>query len=145
MNQDPFDLDRFVAAQAPVIDAVYDELRRGRKRSHWMWFIFPQLAALGNSATAKHFGIASLAEARAFLDHELLGARLRECCALLLEVHNRGIHEILGHPDDLKFRSCLTLFRQAAPDELLFTRCLDKYYGGVPDERTVSLCAPPQA
>ena len=124
VDHDPFDLERFVAAQAPVIDEVCDELRRGRKTSHWMWFIFPQLEALGTSAMAKRYGIASLAEARAYLAHPVLGPRLQTCCALLLQVQNRNIHEILGHPDDLKFRSCLTLFGLAAPDVVLFSQCL---------------------
>jgi uncharacterized protein (DUF1810 family) len=137
---DPFDLERFVLAQAPVIDAVYDELRSGRKRSHWIWFVFPQLAALGVSATAKRFGISSLAEARAYLAHPVLGTRLRECCALVLAVRGRSIEEIFGHPDDLKFRSCVTLFQRAAPDDALFPQCLAKYYGGVPDARTLALC-----
>jgi uncharacterized protein (DUF1810 family) len=141
MQQDPFHLERFTIAQGPVIDAVYDELRRGRKSSHWMWFIFPQLSALGVSLTAKRFGLASLAEARAYLAHPILGPRLRECCALLLKVQDRRIGDILGHPDDLKLRSCLTLFQQAAPGEALFAQCLDKYYGGVPDPRTLALCA----
>jgi uncharacterized protein (DUF1810 family) len=139
---DAFDLERFVLAQAPVIDAVYGELRDGRKRSHWMWFVFPQLAALGASATAKHFGISSLAHARAYLDHPVLGPRLRECCALLLAAQGRSIEEILGHPDDLKFRSCLTLFQLAAPGkDAVFSKCLSKFYGGVPDSRTLALCA----
>jgi uncharacterized protein (DUF1810 family) len=139
VDQDPFDLERFAAAQAPVIDDVCDELRRGRKTSHWMWFIFPQLEALGTSAMAKRYGITSLAEARAYLAHPVLGPRLQTCCALLLQVQNRSIQEILGHPDDLKFRSCLTLFGQAAPDVVLFSQCLDKYYGGKPDPLTVAL------
>ena len=139
MDQDPFDLERFVAAQAPVIDEVCDELRRGRKTSHWMWFIFPQLEALGTSAMAKRYGIASLAEARAYLAHPVLGPRLQTCCALLLQVQNGNIHEILGPPDDLKFRSCLTLFRQVAPDVVVFSQCLDKYYGGQPDSLTLNL------
>lgn len=138
---DAFDLERFVSAQSGVIGTVLDELRRGRKSSHWMWFIFPQLAALGSSAMAKRYGIASLAEARAYLAHDVLGARLRECCGLLLQVQDRGIDEILGHPDNLKFRSCLTLFRAAAPAEPVFLQCLEKYYAGVPDPRTLSLCA----
>ena len=136
-----FDLARFVAAQAPVIDAVRDELRQGRKRSHWMWFIFPQLAALGSSATARHFGIASLAEARAYLAHPVLGARLRECCGLLLQIKGHSAHEIFGSPDDLKLRSCLTLFREAAPQEPLFSQCLDRYYAGKPDPQTLALLA----
>lgn len=139
MQPDPFHLERFTIAQAPVIDAVYGELRRGRKSSHWMWFIFPQLAALGVSATAKRFGLSSLAQARAYLAHPILGPRLRKCCALLLQLQDRSIEEILGHPDDLKLRSCLTLFKEAAPDEALFAQCLDKYYEGVPDPRTVML------
>ena len=138
-----FDLERFVAAQAPVIDAVRDELRQGRKRSHWRWFIFPQLAALGRSATARHFGIASLAEARAYLAHPVLGARLRECCALLLHIKGHSAHEIFGSPDDLKLRSCLTLFREADPDEPLFSQCLDRFYAGEPDPQTLALLAGP--
>jgi uncharacterized protein (DUF1810 family) len=141
VSHDQFDLERFVLAQAPVIDAAYDELRSGCKRSHWMWFVFPQLAALGISATAKHFGISSLAEARAYLAHPVLGPRLRECCALVLAVQSRSIEDIFGHPDDLKFRSCVTLFQRAAPDDALFLQCLAKYYGGVPDARTLALCA----
>lgn len=142
MQQDPFNLKRFVAAQGPVIDTVRRELRRGRKSSHWIWFVFPQLAALGRSAMAKDYGIASLAEARAYLAHPVLGARLLECCALLLQVDDGEIVDILGHPDDLKFRSCLTLFKAAAPAEVVFQQCLDKYYAGAPDERTVVFCWP---
>jgi len=137
---DPFDLERFVAAQAPAIDAVRGELRRGRKTSHWMWFVFPQLADLGNSAMAKRYGLASVAEARAYLAHPVLGPRLAECCALLLQAPGDDIEEMLGHPDDLKFRSCLTLFIAARPSEEVFKQCLEKFYGGAPDERTVVLC-----
>ncbi len=136
MAADPHDLERFVAAQAPVIDTVRAELRRGRKTSHWMWFVFPQLAGLGNSAMARRYAIASVAEARAYIAHPVLGPRLVECCGLLLDVQGRAIGEILGHPDDLKLRSCLSLFMAAAPAEPVFRRCLDKYYGGVPDPRT---------
>ena len=142
MDPDPYDLERFVAAQAPVIAAVRAELRRGRKTSHWMWFVFPQLAALGTSAMAKRYGLASVAQARAYLDHPVLGPRLLECCGLLLQVQGRAIGAILGHPDDLKLRSCLTLFMAAAPREPLLRQCLDKYYGGAPDPLTVALCAP---
>lgn len=137
---DPFELERFVAAQAPVIDDVRRELRAGRKRSHWMWFVFPQLRGLGTSAMAQHYGIASLAEARAYLAHPVLGERLRECCQLMLAVPDRSAHEILGSPDDLKFRSCVTLFGLAAPGEALFRRCLDRFHGGEPDPRTLALC-----
>ena len=136
-----FDLQRFVDAQRGVIDDVRAELRAGRKRTHWMWFIFPQLKGLGRSATAQHYGIASLAEARAYLAHPVLGARLRECCAAMLAVPQRSAHEILGAPDDLKFRSCLTLFALAAPGEPLFEDGLQRFYGGEKDAATVSLCA----
>lgn len=136
---DPHELQRFVDAQAAVYDAVRAELRAGRKRSHWMWFVFPQLRGLGGSAMATRFGIASLDEARAYLAHPLLGARLRECCALMLQVTGRSAHEILGSPDDLKFRSCLTLFALAAPGEALFRQGLERFYGGVADPRTEAL------
>ena len=137
---DPFDLQRFIAAQAPVIDQVRGELRRGSKTSHWMWFVFPQLAALGTSAMAKRYGIESVAHAQAYLAHPVLGPRLLDCCGLLLQLPNDDIEDILGHPDDLKFRSCLTLFIAAAPQEQSFRQCLDKFYGGAPDARTVLLC-----
>ena len=137
---DPHDLERFVAAQAPVIEGVRDELRAGRKRSHWMWFVFPQLKGLGSSNLAEHYGIASLAEARAYLAHPVLGPRVRECCALVLAVPERSAHEILGSPDDLKFRSCLTLFSLAAPQEPVFPQALQRFYGGESDPRTVALC-----
>ena len=135
-----YELERFVAAQVPVIEAVRQELRAGRKRSHWMWFVFPQLKGLGMSSMAQHYGIASLDEARAYLAHPVLGPRLRECCDLMLAVPGRSAHEILGSPDDLKFRSCLTLFALAAPGEEVFARCLDRFYGGEADPRTLALC-----
>src|SRR3954464_1353648 len=135
---DPFNLERFVSAQAPVYEAVLSELASSRKRSHWMWFIFPQLRGLGNSSMAKHYGIASLEEARAYLAHPLLGTRLRECCGMMLAARGSA-YGILGAPDDLKFRSCLTLFALAAPEEPMFRQLVEKYYGGVPDERTVAL------
>jgi uncharacterized protein (DUF1810 family) len=138
---DPFDLQRFATAQAPVLDAVLAELAAGRKRSHWMWFVFPQLRGLGTSSMAQHYGITSLDEARAYLAHPVLGPRLRECCALVLQVEGRSANEIFGSPDDMKFRSCVTLFGLAAPDEPLFGQALDQYYGGVPDPRTLALAA----
>jgi len=138
-DADPFDLQRFVDAQAPVLPEVLEELARGRKRSHWMWFVFPQLRGLGASSMAQHYGISSLAEARAYLAHPVLGPRLRECCELMLAVPSRSAHEILGSPDDLKFRSCLSLFAQAAPQDPLFTRCLARFYDGQADERTLAL------
>jgi uncharacterized protein (DUF1810 family) len=137
-GSDPFGLERFVRAQEPVYAAVRAELAAGRKRSHWMWFVFPQLRGLGVSSAAQHYGITSLEEARAYLAHPVLGARLRECVALMLAVQGRSAHEILGSPDDLKFRSCLTLFAQAAPEERAFAEALEKYYEGVPDERTLA-------
>jgi uncharacterized protein (DUF1810 family) len=137
---DRHDLQRFPAAQEGVMDTVRDELRAGRKRTHWMWFVFPQLRGLGTSSMARHYGIASLEEARAYLAHPVLGARLRECCELMLQVPARSAHDILGSPDDLKLRSCLTLFALAAPAEDLFQRCLDRFYGGAPDPRTEALC-----
>ena len=134
-------LDRFTRAQAPVIDTVRGELRAGRKQSHWMWFVFPQLRGLGLSSTAQHYGIASLQEARAYLAHPVLGPRLRECCELMLAVPEpRSAHNILGSPDDLKFRSCVTLFSLVATGDPLFVRCLDRFYGGQSDVRTLGLC-----
>ena len=139
------DLDRFVQAQEGTLAAVHAELRAGRKPSHWMWFVFPQLRGLGHSATAQHFGIRSLDEARAYLAHPVLGTRLHECCELMLAVPHRSALEILGSPDDLKFRSCVTLFSLAAPHDELFRRCLDRFYGGAPDPRTLALCGSMQA
>jgi uncharacterized protein (DUF1810 family) len=136
---DPFDLERFVQAQQAVYAAVCAELHAGAKRSHWMWFIFPQLKGLGSSPSAQHYGLASLAEARAYLDHPLLGARLRECTRRLLLLEGRSAAAIFGYPDELKLRSCLTLFERAAPQEELFSEALGKYYGGKPDPRTLEL------
>ena len=140
MAADPHGLERFVLAQAGVIDDVRAELRAGRKASHWMWFVFPQLRGLGSSALAHRYGIASPDEARAYLAHPVLGARLRECCALMLQVPGRSAHDILGSPDDLKFRSCCTLFARAAPGEPLFRQCLERFYAGQEDELTLALC-----
>ena len=140
MDDDPFDLQRFIAAQEAVLDDVYAELRAGRKESHWMWFVFPQHVALGSSPTARRFGIRSLAEAQAYLDDPVLGERLRRCCSILLRLDNLSAAEIFGHPDDLKLRSCLTLFNLAGPDEDIFRKCLDKFYGGRPDPKTEALC-----
>lgn len=135
---DPFELQRFVDAQDPVIDDACSELRAGRKRSHWMWFVFPQLAGLGYSAMAQRYAIASLAEARAYLAHPLLGPRLRDCSALVLAVEGRDVHQIFGAPDDLKFWSSMTLFDVAAPSEPVFRDCLNKYFGGQSDRGTLS-------
>ena len=137
--QDSMDLDRFVAAQEPVIDQVRAELTAGRKRSHWMWFVFPQLRGLGQSAMAQHYGLVSLVEARAYLAHPVLGNRLRDCTALVIAVQGRSAEEILGSVDALKFRSCMTLFAAAEPGEDLFRMALDRYYAGVEDPRTLEL------
>lgn len=134
---DVHDLQRFVSAQDGVYPAVQAELRAGRKRSHWMWFIFPQIAGLGFSAVAQRYAIASLAEASAYLAHPVLGERLRECTRLVLAVQERSINAIFGSPDDMKFHSCMTLFAQAAPDESLFKDALKKYFDGAPDTATL--------
>jgi uncharacterized protein (DUF1810 family) len=136
---DPFDLQRFIDAQDPVYDAVKSELAAGAKRSHWMWFVFPQLKGLGRSATAQHFGIGSRAEAQAYWQHARLGARLKECSELVLAVPGRSALGIFGSPDDMKFRSCMTLFEQVAPQEPVFARALEKYFSGERDPRTLAL------
>ena len=145
-NNDPFDLKRFVAAQAPIFDTALRELKAGRKQSHWMWFIFPQLRGLGHSSTARLYGIGSLAEARAYLAHRLLGPRLCLCAAVVLESNGRTLHDIFGAPDDMKFRSSMTLFALIDPtDEKLFAGALDRWCDGRMDERTVALASPPDA
>ena len=133
---DPFDLDRFVRAQDPVLDQVRRELADGRKRSHWMWFVFPQLRVLGRSATAQRYGIGTLAEARAYLAHPALGPRLVECTGLVNKVEGRSIHEIFGGPDDLKFHSSMTLFASADPEAPAFRDALTKHFEGAPDQLT---------
>jgi uncharacterized protein (DUF1810 family) len=138
---DPFELDRFVQAQSPVMSDVLWELCDGRKRTHWMWFVFPQLRALGQSATAKHYGIASLDEARAYMAHPILGPRLIDCARLVLAVQGRTAHDVFGSIDALKLRSSMTLFAAAAPDAAVFRDVIRKYYDGQPDERTVELLA----
>ncbi|MEB3981377.1 DUF1810 domain-containing protein [Mycobacterium sp. 663a-19] len=135
---DPFDLKRFVDAQAPVYRGVVDELRDGRKRAHWMWFVFPQLRGLGSSPMAAHYGIGSLEEARAYLRHEVLGPRLHECTQLVNGVRGRSIGEIFGSPDDLKLRSSMTLFVRATDDNGDFVALLEKYYDGEQDPLTVA-------
>ena len=135
------DLARFVEAQQPVMDDVRAELAAGRKRTHWMWFVFPQLRGLGHSAMARHYGIASRDEAAAYLAHPVLGARLRESVELVLAVQDRTAHEIFGSPDDLKLRSCLTLFREVDGADGVFGRALARYYDGQPDPMTLQLLA----
>ncbi len=137
-TDDPFDLKRFVDAQAPVYGNVVAELRDGRKRSHWMWFVFPQLRGLGGSAMAARYGISSLEEAGAYLSHPVLGPRLRECTQLVNGVQGRSIGQIFGSPDDLKLRSSMTLFARATDDNQDFIALLDKFYGGSWDELTLA-------
>jgi uncharacterized protein (DUF1810 family) len=132
---DPFDLQRFVDAQAGVHDQALREIRAGRKTSHWMWFVFPQLRGLGNSPTAVFYGLASLDEARVYLAHPLLGPRLRECAAAAAGLKSTA-RAVFGTPDDLKLRSSLTLFEAAAPDEPVFGQALDVLCDGVRDPRT---------
>jgi len=135
---DIHDLQRFVAAQEPVFAQVCRELAAGEKRSHWMWFVFPQVAGLGHSPTARRFAIASQDEARAYLAHPLLGPRLRQCVTLVNAVEGRSAHDIFGSPDDVKFRSSMTLFAAAASDREIFLAALQKYYGGAPDPLTLA-------
>jgi uncharacterized protein (DUF1810 family) len=134
---DQFDLQRFVAAQAPIYDQVCAELGAGRKRSHWMWFIFPQIRGLGSSAMAQRYAIASLPEAAAYLDHPVLGARLRACTGLVNAVDGRSAHEIFGSPDDMKFHSSMTLFLRASSERSPFRTALDKYFAGKLDQATI--------
>ncbi|MBW0016983.1 MAG: DUF1810 domain-containing protein [Mycobacterium sp.] len=135
---DPFDLKRFVDAQAPIYPAVVDELRAGEKRGHWMWFVFPQLLGLGSSPTAVQYGITCLEEARAYLHHDVLGPRLRECARLVNQVHGRSIGEIFGTPDDLKLCSSMTLFACATEDNADFIAVLTRYYSGEQDPVTLA-------
>ncbi len=134
---DPFNLQRFVDAQAPVYGQVVDELRAGRKRTHWIWFVFPQIAGLGSSATAARYAISSLDEARAYLRHDLLGPRLRECTQLVNAVRGRSIGQIFGSPDDMKVRSSMTLFAHATSDNEDFLTLLNRYYDGEEDPLTL--------
>ncbi|WP_437332186.1 DUF1810 domain-containing protein [Sorangium sp. So ce394] len=136
---DPYDLQRFVDAQAPVYDRVLAELRRGQKTGHWMWFIFPQMRGLGHSAMAHRYGIASKAEAEAYLQHPTLGPRLIECTRLVNQIEGCSLYDIFDSPDDMKFCSSMTLFARAAPDNETFLAALAKYCGGELDPRTLAL------
>jgi uncharacterized protein (DUF1810 family) len=129
----------FLTAQDPIYAGVLAELRAGQKTSHWMWFIFPQLRALGRSPTAKQFGLASLDDAQNYLAHPVLGARLRECTLLVNAIEHRTIQEIFGSPDDIKFRSSMTLFAEATPDNQTFNQALEKYFNSDPDGLTLAL------
>ena len=136
---DPFDLARFVRAQNGVYEQALAELQRGRKESHWMWFIFPQIDGLGRSTTARQFAIKSKAEAKAYLEHPLLGPRLLKCCEALLNVQNASASEIFGFPDDLKLRSSATLFGAVAGPGSKFDRVLKRFFAGEPDPQTIDL------
>ncbi|MGH7730860.1 MAG: DUF1810 domain-containing protein [Candidatus Eiseniibacteriota bacterium] len=137
--RDPDELNRFVRAQADDYARALAELRNGRKRSHWMWYVFPQLAGLGSSPTSQQYAMRGLDEARAYLAHPLLGPRLLECAEAVIAVKGRSATEIFGSPDDLKLRSCATLFACVSPAGSAFHRLLAKYYGGRPDGRTLDL------
>jgi uncharacterized protein (DUF1810 family) len=132
-------LQRFVEAQREVYEEVLSELRAGRKTSHWIWFIFPQIKGLGRSSTTREFAILSREEAAAYAAHPILGARLRECTRLVNSIEGREITQILGTPDDLKFRSSMTLFAEVCPDDPIFTDAIGKYYGGELDQLTMDL------
>ena len=136
---DPYHLERFVEAQRGVFDEACAELQRGRKTGHWMWFIFPQVAGLGFSATSQQYAIRSLDEARAYLDHPTLGPRLREISQILISINGKTAHEIFGSPDDMKLRSSMTLFARATEDNAVFLEVLRKYFSGAEDERTMEL------
>ncbi|MDJ0392321.1 DUF1810 domain-containing protein [Rhodococcus sp. G-MC3] len=134
-----YDLQRFVDAQDAVWPAVRKELKAGQKQTHWMWFVFPQLSGLGLSATAQHYGIADLTEAKLYLSHEVLGPRLQQAANLVDKIEGKTVSEIFGYPDDLKLHSSMTLFAEAGPGIAVFGRVLNKYFGAVPDERTLDL------
>ena len=138
LSSDPYDLDRFVEAQASDYARALSELRAGKKQSHWVWYVFPQIDGLGHSSMSRRYSIKSAAEARAYLDHPVLGARLRECFAVVYGIAGRSAREILGSPDDLKLRSCATLF-DSVSDEPIFGQVLDKYFDGKPDQETLRL------
>ena len=132
-------LAEFVRMQEPVYERVLRELRAGRKESHWIWYIFPQMAGLGFSPMSRRYGIPSLAEAQAYLAHRVLGARLRECAQIMVDAASADIESIMGYPDDLKFRSSMTLFNAAAPEEPVFREALEKFFAGERDEKTLAL------
>jgi len=134
---DPYNLQRFVDAQSDVFEQAEQELRQGRKRGHWMWFVFPQIKGLGYSGLAQYFALASIGEALAYMNHPVLGARLRECSRLVTLVEGRSIEDIFDYPDNLKFRSSMTLFARATPDNQVFLDALQKYFGGEFDRSTL--------
>lgn len=136
---DPFQLNRFIIAQEKIYDVVLEELREGQKQSHWMWYIFPQIDGLAQSATSKYYAIKSVEEARQYLDHPVLGKRLVECTELVLAVKGRSVSQIFGYPDDMKFKSCMTLFAHAAPSHSVFMQALDTHFNGEQDAKTLQI------
>ncbi|RPI77424.1 MAG: DUF1810 domain-containing protein [Planctomycetaceae bacterium] len=140
---DEYNLNRFVVAQAPVFGQVVNELKSGRKRGHWMWFIFPQVKGLGSSQTAQEFAIGSLQEAEAYLRHSLLGPRLRECAGIVATSAAASAEQIFGYPDVLKLRSSMTLFREATADNEVFSSVLARYFGGEADPKTTAILGSP--
>ena len=139
LNNDPFNLSRFVTAQRAIYERVLKELGSGRKISHWMWFIFPQIDGLGESATTKYYSIKTAEEARQYLDHPILGARLVKCAETVLAVEGRSASEIFGFPDDMKLKSSMTLFASVADSNPVFARVIDKYFNGEKDQKTLDL------
>jgi len=140
VREEPFNVQRFITAQERIYDTVLAELRSGQKRSHWMWYIFPQIDGLGHSPTAQHYAIKSLGEARQYLNHPVLGARLVECAEAVAAIEGRSVSAIFGYPDDLKLKSSMTLFASITEDpHSVFNRVLEKYFHGEPDERTLHL------
>lgn len=138
-TNDPFDLNRFLKAQEADYEQALSEIKSGRKSSHWMWYILPQLDGLAFSSTSKHYSIKSIQEAQAYLNHPILGARLLECAQAVIEVEGRSVAEMFGYPDDLKLKSCATLFASVAPAGSVFDRILEKYYQGRRDDKTLHL------
>ncbi len=138
-RDDPFGLNRFISAQHEVYNRVLAELKSGVKRTHWMWFVFPQIEGLGHSTTAEYYAIKSIEEAREYLNHPLLGSRLLECAEAVLAVEGRSASDIFGYPDDLKLKSSMTLFASVAETDSIFVRVLDKYFKGERDARTLQL------
>jgi uncharacterized protein (DUF1810 family) len=134
---DPYNLNRFIRAQSGIFDEVVAELQAGKKHGHWMWFVFPQLQGLGRSEVARQYSITSIAEARAYLQHEILGPRLRECSRLVSIIQNQSIEEIFGWPDCLKLHSSMTLFARSTSDNQIFLLVLEKYFNGVEDQQTL--------
>jgi uncharacterized protein (DUF1810 family) len=138
-RKEPYDLNRFITAQEGVYDRALAELRDGMKRSHWMWFIFPQIEGLGQSPTSRHYSIKSLEEARQYLSHPVLGQRLTECSEAVLAVKGQSASDIFGHPDDWKLQSSMTLFELVSGPDSVFARVLEKYYAGKRDTKTLQI------